>query len=206
MRQGAGTDVEPATKIVDLQPYLSKRSCPVCSLLKDYQAWLTEGSELPQASGLCNFHVWALAKSSPARFATKVFLATLRRYGQDRAGNASPSCEFCNRIRLREIAGLQGLAQLLGRSNFSDWIRDYAVLCIPHGKELQNYLPPSEQKIVTQILERNDSELESELEALLPGRGGQRIGGGGVLGRAAEFLVCQRGVISREKPEGDGKP
>jgi hypothetical protein len=42
---------------------LTKGTCPICSILKDFQWALAETTEPEANLRLCNFHVWALARS-----------------------------------------------------------------------------------------------------------------------------------------------
>jgi hypothetical protein len=56
-------------------------------------------------------------------------------------------------------------------------------------------VPASLQKIVEKLRIKNKAELETELEEFLQHTRQGDHTGGGVLGRAAEFLVAQRGIL-----------
>jgi hypothetical protein len=77
---------------------------------------------------------------------------------------------------------------------FAPWMKTQGTLCLDHAEKVKEFVPLRLRTQVDQIVERNRLELEQELEAF---REQLRHGiheGGGLLGRAAEFLVGQRGL------------
>jgi hypothetical protein len=74
-----------------------------------------------------------------------------------------------------------------------DWLRQDAVLCIPHGVKLRRQLPLVLSARIETILEKGRRQLLEELETLRNTPQSDRPGWG-ALGRAAEFLVSQRGL------------
>ncbi len=80
------------------------------------------------------------------------------------------------------------------------WFRTNATLCIPHGLKLRRKLPIALISRIDSAMESYRQQLSADLEhlrnELLPES--DRIGWGAV-GRAAEFLVSQRGL----RPQGE---
>jgi hypothetical protein len=75
------------------------------------------------------------------------------------------------------------------------WLQQHATFCLRHIHGLKNRVPARLQKIIEKLRIKNKAELEAELEDFLQqARQGDHTGGG-VLGRAAEFLVAQRGIL-----------
>ena len=75
------------------------------------------------------------------------------------------------------------------------WLQQHATFCLRHIHELKNRVPATLQKIVEKLRIKNKMELEAELEEFLQQAKKGDHTGGGVLGRAAEFLVAQRGIL-----------
>ena len=178
---------------------LTKGTCPICSILKDFQWTLAETTE-PQANlRLCNFHVWALARSrdklsrsTPGESVTAVFLGMLKGGHQGKA--STEECALCHRVLAEEVTRLRELAQRFQSAMFVQWMTTQGSLCLDHAPKLKEFVPLRLRPAIDQIVERNRSELEQELELF---REQLRHGvheGGGILGRVAEFLVGQRGL------------
>ena len=184
---------------VGINQALTKGACPVCGSLKDFQWTLTETTH-PQADlRLCNFHGWALARSrgklsrsTPGESVTNVFLGMLKKPLMGKVG--SDECSLCRRVLEEEISRLRELAHKLQEAMFAQWMKTQGTLCIDHAEKVKEFVPIRLRTLVDEIVERNRTELEQELEAF---REQLRHGvheGGGLLGRAAEFLVGQRGL------------
>ena len=178
---------------------VTKGSCPICEILKDFQ-WTLAETTLPQANlRLCNFHVWALARSrgklsrsTPGETVTSVFLDILK---SPLVGKArTEECTLCHRVLAEEVARLRELAQRFQSPMFVQWMTSHGSLCLDHAPKLKEFVPLRMRPSIDKIVERNRSALERELEAF---REQLRHGiheGGGILGRVAEFLVGQRGL------------
>jgi hypothetical protein len=74
-------------------------------------------------------------------------------------------------------------------------LRTTAVLCIPHGTKLRRQVQPVVAARVDAIIENCRRQLTQELRDLFDKPEADRPGWGS-LGRAAEFLVSQRGLHS----------
>ena len=184
---------------VGINQALTKGSCPVCGLLKDFQWTLTETTHPQVDLHLCNFHGWALARSrgklsrsTPGESVTNVFLAMLKKPLTGKV--STDECSLCRRVLEEEISRLRELAHKLQGAMFAQWMKTQGTLCIDHAEKVKEFVPIRLRTLVDEIVERNRTELEQELEAF---REQLRHGiheGGGLLGRAAEFLVGQRGL------------
>lgn len=190
---------EAAVAATSLSQALTKGTCPICGILKDFQ-WTLAESTKPQAGlRLCNFHVWALARSrdslarsTPGEAVTNVFLEMLQ--GPLLGKVSSDECALCRRVLEEEVTRLRELAQKFQGAMFAQWMKMQGTLCLDHARKVKEFVPLRLRTLIDEILERNRAELQQELEAF---REQLRHGihtGGGLLGRAAEFLVGQRGL------------
>jgi hypothetical protein len=178
---------------------LVKGTCPVCGILKDFQWTLVETARPQPDLRLCNFHGWAMARSrgklsrsTPGETVTNVFLEMLKK---PLAGKvSSDKCSLCHRVLEEEVARLRELAQKLQATMFAQWMKTQGTLCLDHAEKVKEFVPLRLRTLVDEVVERNRAELQEELETF---REQLRHGiheGGGLLGRAAEFLVGQRGL------------
>jgi hypothetical protein len=65
-----------------------------------------------------------------------------------------------------------------------------------HGREVMAKLPEDSQRSILELMTRNSGEIVEVLGDFLQQVQKGSHAGGGVLGRAAEFLVPQRGIES----------
>jgi len=90
-------------------------------------------------------------------------------------------------LRIREFIGYSE------QKLVAQWLRTQAVLCMVHGAKLKHGAPPIVVSAINSIMERCRRRLAEDLtrqrSEYLPDT--ERWG---VLGRAAEFLVAQRGL------------
>jgi hypothetical protein len=178
---------------------LTKGTCPICEILKDFQWTLSETTQ-PQANlRLCNFHVWALARSrgkisrsTPGEAVTGVFLALLK--GPLVGKATTTECALCHKVLAEEVARLRELAQRFQSPIFVQWMTTQGSLCLDHAPKLREFVPLRLRPCIDQIVERNRTELESELQIFREQLKHGVHEGGGILGRVAEFLVGQRGL------------
>jgi len=148
---------------------------------------------------VCNFHGWALARSraklsrsTPGESVTTVFLEMLK---PPLVGKVNSSeCTLCHRALEEEVTRLRELAQKLQGTMFAQWMKSQGTLCLEHGRKVKEFVPLRLRTLVDEIVERNRAELEQELETFLEQLKHGIHEGGGLLGRAAEFLVGQRGL------------
>jgi HAMP domain-containing protein len=181
---------------------LTKGSCPVCGILKDFQATLTETTQPQPDLRLCNFHGWALARSrgklsrsTPGEAATNVFLEMLKKPLAGKVG--TDDCSLCRRVLEEEISRLRELAHKMQGGMFAQWMKAQGTLCIDHAEKVKEFVPLRLRTLVEEIVERNRVELEQELEAF---REQLRHGiheGGGLLGRAVRVFGWPKRTLVR---------
>lgn len=170
---------------------LAGAGCPFCRFLKDYQAARLQSHSDRQINHLCNFHTWGLAAVQNALTAAEVFEDLVER------ATALPSdhmtCEICTEIAAEEDRRIREFVGCIHRTDVSGWLRKDAVLCIPHGAKLRRQVQPVVAARIDTIIETYREQLVQELETLRNTPEADRPGWGS-LGRAAEFLVSQRGL------------
>jgi hypothetical protein len=100
------------------------------------------------------------------------------------------------RFHEEEAARLKEVTKELERNSPTGmWLQQHARFCLRHMHEVKQRVPASLRKVVEELGTRNIVELEAELEEFLQQARHGNHAGGGVLGRAAEFLVAQRGIL-----------
>jgi hypothetical protein len=173
-----------------------KGSCPVCGAVKHFQESLPGRLRTEAQPQLCNFHAWLLAKSAQAEVAAALFLSALRAKERLAAPTSPSACSGCGRIHEEEVTRLKEVTGELERNSLTGmWLKEHARFCLRHMTELKKQVPASLRKILDEMSGTGLAELERELgEFLQQARQGDHSGGG-VLGRAAEFLVSQRGIL-----------
>jgi hypothetical protein len=173
---------------------LAKGACPICSLVRGFQNELIERLQPNGVAMVCSYHAWAIAASAPAGSVAEVFLAMLRGTSSRENRKQPAGCDLCCSIREHEIARLREFAHEMQRSKFVEWVEQYGTLCRFHGATLCRMLPEERAQIIMKVIENNQQQLEELLESFAARVRSGGHAGGGILGRAAEFLVAQRGL------------
>lgn len=174
-------------------------ACLVCTVLRHHQTRLVEVTGVPNASHLCNHHAWLLARSAPAVLATEIYTQVLDAR-RKREGHSTRVCAFCADLRREEAVRLDEFVEQVKMPSFAEWMRRSGTLCLWHAHKLARRLPAEECALVEEVLARTAEELDVDLrKCAVQARHGQHAGSG-VLGRVAEFLVCQRGIPGEETP------
>jgi hypothetical protein len=106
----------------------------------------------------------------------------------------SEECILCHRVLQEEVTRLRELAQKLQDAMFAQWMKRQGTFCLNQGRKIKEFVALRLRTLVDEVLGRNRTELELELEAFLEQLKHGIHEGGGLLGRAAEFLVGQRGL------------
>jgi hypothetical protein len=171
---------------------LVRGACPICGVLKEFQSALAEKIQVHADLRLCNFHTWLLARSAPAKGAAAVYLKQLE--DPSVAKNGTSDCDFCQQILEQEKLQLRNLVNQMQRAMFGQWMTSQGSLCLKHSHKLQNHAPLKMRALIVAIVERTRAELKEELGDFLEHTKQGDHSGGGILGRAAEFLVSQRGL------------
>jgi hypothetical protein len=187
---------EAASERLPIARLSVKGGCPVCAAVKHLHESLPGHLRAEGQTQLCNFHAWLLAKSAPAEVAASLFLNALRAKERNTTSALPSACIACEKIHEEETARLQEVTRELERNSLTGvWLQQHARFCLRHVQEVKKRVPAPLRKIVEEIGSKNAAELEAELEEFLrQARQGDHAGGG-VLGRAAEFLVAQRGIL-----------
>lgn len=170
---------------------LHEPGCPVCRFLKEYQAARLQKRSESETHRLCNFHAWGLAAVQDAPAAAEAFIGILSQ--PELNANGTQACDVCSEVAAEEDLRIRELATCLHRPAVADWLRQEAVLCIPHATKLRRQVPLPLASRIDAIVQNYRQQLKEELDRLRNEPGMDRSGWG-ALGRAAEFLVSQRGV------------
>jgi hypothetical protein len=173
---------------------LAKGICPICTLVRAFQNELIERLQPNGVATVCNYHAWAIAGSAPAVSVAEVFLAMLRGTNSSEIGREHTDCDLCWSIREHQFTRLQEFAREMQHGKFAEWVEQYGTLCHYHGTALDSMLPPEHARIISNVMDNNRQQLEELLESFAEKARSGCHAGGGILGRAAEFLVAQRGL------------
>jgi hypothetical protein len=188
-----------AIRAVAMTDAAAHGTCSLCVVLRHYQTQLIEVTGLRKVSHLCNHHAWLLARSAPAALAAPIYTQVLE---AQRRGYPPPEhiCGFCAELRHEETVRLNELAERMKVRSFAEWMRRSGTLCLWHADRLFRRSPDL-RPVVDEILARTVQELKEDLrKCVAHSSDGQHHVGGGVLGRVAEYLVCQRGIPGEETP------
>ena len=182
--------LETAAPKLTIAQALAKGSCPICALLKEFLDDLVEEFGPDEASSVCKTHAWSLARAAWANSVVPVFLRML----ESRSPSELHNCSVCEQLRKEEHTRIEELAREMKSGRVLDWLEHHGSLCLEHAEKLHSYVPAELKAVIDQIIARNIVELRQELtDYRQQVREGQKAGGG-LLGRAAEFLVGQRGL------------
>jgi hypothetical protein len=169
---------------------------PVCAALREFQNELVKHLSPNECRRFCNTHGWLVANSAPAESAAAVFLSAIANRDWKPAAPVSERCDICGKLCEEREVRLKEIAAQLRENRLYSRLRDYGVLCSRHGREVMAKLPETLGKSLQELLARNGGEIAETLEDFLRRAQTGSHSGGGVLGRAAEFLVAQRGIES----------
>jgi hypothetical protein len=172
---------------------LQESGCPFCRFLKEYQAARLQNRPEKETHRLCNFHTWGLAAVQNALTAAQVFIKLVDEPAP--VSKEVTACDICSEIVAEEDRRIREFVSCIHRTDVSDWLRANPVLCIPHGFKLRRQVSPVLAARIDTIIENYRQQLAQELEHLRDEKELDRAGWG-ALGRAAEFLVSQRGLHS----------
>jgi hypothetical protein len=182
--------VEPVREFGVAQA-LSKGTCPICALLREFQNDLIDTLAPCAAEYLCNFHAWAIAHATPATSVVRIFSRLLESGG----ANDWTRCGICEQVLKEEELRVHEVAKELGsRATLAQWLLRHGSICLNHATKLRAFVPDHLQEVVSQIVQRNLSEMKRDLDLYRKQIEHGTKAGGGVLGKIAEFLVSQRGI------------
>jgi hypothetical protein len=172
----------------------TRNSCPVCVALREFQNDLLKHIVPQECRRFCNTHGWVVANSAPAESVATIFLNAILNPEWRPAAPVAEQCDLCRRMQEEKELRLNEIAQQLREPKLRAWLHDYGILCSRHGREVMEKLPETMRHEVQELIARNGGEIVEVLEGFLRRVKEGSHTGGGVLGRAAEFLVAQRGI------------
>jgi hypothetical protein len=192
LRKHAITEYKSVLELLGKQP-----GCPVCAFLKNEQASLLQrGSD--SSDGLCNAHAWGFAAVGDADVAAPALLRSLEQVDNP-AERSFEGCWLCSQLRIVEDRAISDLSSRDGGSVLIAWLEDGGAFCAPHAAKLRRSSDPDTASLIEQSDSRKRSELITTLRALTSPERGKAPEQAGALGRAAEYLVSQRG-LPRQDP------
>lgn len=180
----------PITTIV------ARTSCPICAALREFQNDLVKNLAAEDCRHFCNAHAWLVANSAPAESVATIFLRAIADPEWRPAAPVPDQCDLCKKMDEEKELRLHEIAEQLRQPKLRSWLHDYGILCSRHGRELMAKAPEDLQTSIQELMARNSREMAEILEGFLQRVGSGSHSGGGALGRAAEFLVAQRGIES----------
>lgn len=170
---------------------LHEPGCPLCRFLKEFQAGRLQNRSETETRRLCNFHAWGLAAVQNAPIAAQAFIGVLNEPESNSNGN--DTCDVCNEVSSEEELRIREFVSCLHRADIADWLKTDGVLCMPHAIKLRQKVSPILASRIDAVVQNYRQQLIEELRNLR-GESGPDRSGWGALGRAAEFLVSQRGL------------
>lgn len=169
-------------------------ACPLCAVLRDFQASCIRESDVDGIAALCNFHMWALAGAARAESAAKLFLQLLATASVNHSALSAKPCGICQRVRNEESKRLEEFAEKFAQRKFREWMNLRGAVCLPHAVKLFGRLPENLRKDLEGILQRRTAELKDDLVKLMRDAKSGQQAHEGILGRVAEALMAQRGL------------
>jgi hypothetical protein len=192
--EGLGVRVQHPIHYTEISEACQPGVCPLCTVLKDFQAVCIREADAQSVQALCNFHTWAFAGAAQAESAAKLFLRLLASAGLNHVPSAARICGVCHKIQEEESKRLDEFAKKLMQDKFREWMLCHGTVCVPHASKLLSRVPENLRDSVSKIFIRRTEELRAELKELLRNTEQGQRGHAGVLGRVAEVLAAQRGL------------
>lgn len=190
MKIGSSATRLPISNIV------AKGTCPICAALKEFQTYFAKNLRASECAHFCNLHAWVIANSAPAESVVAMFLESMRNPFWAPSMPSPIDCDFCKRMEIEKHTRMMEIIEELDKPALRDWLHDHGMVCLRHGHELIQKMPESSRHMVEETMSRRARELEQELQEFSQHAKTGNHTGGGVLGRAAEYLVAQRGIES----------
>jgi hypothetical protein len=163
--------------------------CPVCAFMREYQARYLRTLDSDGIRALCAYHVWQVASIVNAVTAAKIFLRLL-----DDAIPASRECDLCVRIKIQEDSKVRDFCSTFSEHHIQAALSRCRGLCLRHAAAVSSHFPPALGTRIGPVLQNHATDLKRGLSRLLSDSNAGQARHAGILGRAAEFLVAQRGL------------
>jgi hypothetical protein len=179
---------------VPITTLVARSSCPICVALREFQTDLIKHLAPDDCQRFCNTHAWVVANAAPGETGATIFLKAITRPEWRPAVSVPNQCDICKKMHQEKELRLDEIAKQLRDPKCGSWLHDYGMFCLRHGREVTAKLPEDLKASIQELKTRNIGEIIDSLgEFLEQVKKGSRAGGG-ALGRAAEFLVSQRGI------------
>jgi len=163
--------------------------CPVCAFMREYQARYLRTLDSEGIRALCAYHVWQVASIVDAVTAAKIFLRLL-----DDSIPASQECDLCVRIKIQEDSKVRDFCSTFNEHHLQASLSKCRGLCLRHAAAVSSHFPPALGIRIRPVLQNHATALKKGLLRLLNNSNAGQTRHAGILGRAAEFLVAQRGL------------
>jgi hypothetical protein len=174
----------------------ARSSCAICVALREFQSDLVKHLQPDDCKHFCNTHAWVVANSAPAESVATIFLRAIANPEWRPAAPVRSQCDLCRKMYEEKESRLNEIAEQVRDPKLRSWLHDCGMLCARHGREVMTKVPEDLQVSIQELMVRNGGEIVEILgDFLQQVKKGSHVGGG-VLGRAAEFLVAQRGIES----------
>lgn len=171
---------------------IQEEPCTICRALKQSQSDYVDMLSRRMPRSLCNFHTWLVAKVAEAGVAAEVLLRMLERALKD--DSTGVDCSLCAWIAQEEDRELGEFVQILDIPEHLLRFQKNGGLCIPHARKLFDRVPNDLRDEIILALQRQAVELRRELVTLSRNAKAGITTHAGLLGRAAEYLVANRGL------------
>jgi hypothetical protein len=175
---------------------VTRSSCAICVALREFQNDVVKHLAPDDCERFCNTHAWVVANSAPAESVATIFLRAITNPEWRAAAPVRDQCDLCKKMYEEKELRLNEIVEQLRDPKLRSWLHDYGLLCSRHGREVMAKLPEDLQRSIEELITRNSGEIVEILGDFLQQVKKGSHAGGGVLGRAAEFLVAQRGIES----------
>lgn len=172
----------------------TRNACPVCIALREFQSDLLRHLKPEECERFCSAHGWLVANSAPGESVAVIFLRAIANRAWRPASPLTTECDLCKKMHDEKEKRLLEVVEQFREPRLRSWLQDYGMLCSRHAREVMAKVPEALRESIQEVIERNSEEITEVLgEYLQRVKQGNR-GGGGVLGRAAEFLFAHRGI------------
>lgn len=187
---------ETAAVRVPITTIVARSSCPICVALREFQTDLIMHLAPDDCQRFCNTHAWVVANAAPAETGATIFLKAITSTEWRPAVSVPDQCDICKKMHQEKELRLDEIAKQLRDPKLRSWLHNYGMFCSRHSGEVTAKLPEDLKKSIQELKTRNSGEIIEILGEFLQQVKKGSHAGGGILGRAAEFLVSQRGIES----------
>ncbi len=180
------------THFDSLSDKFGRDGCSVCAFLREFQSRCLRSLDSEEVRTLCGFHAWQVASIVNAITAAKIFLRLIDK--SISTEYSDQKCDLCARIRKQEDSKVREFCNALNEHDFQAASSKCRCLCLRHTTSVSARVPAGLRSGVHSVLQIHVTDLKRRLFHLLSDSNAGQTQHAGILGRAAEFLVAQRGL------------